>query len=119
MFIATWYNGAPVVTVAMGGGDRIDELCITMLVVELLRDFIDRPLPTLFKEGSPELETYVDFAYRRCKRGLEFGLTPEQDNSIKNLAFNYYIDGISGVINQPSMQHRLWKCWRGMYDKKH
>lgn len=119
IYIKTWYMGEPIITVEMDGASPHDELCIQTMVVELLRNFIDHPIPEGFKENSQQLNNWVEATYQKVSRGLNFGFSPQQHDAVKNLAFNYYIDGIVKTQSDPVLKLRLFKCWRGMLDKKH
>ena len=118
MMIAAWYAGGPIVSVKMGGGDEASEVCITMLVVEMLRLFIDNPIPDSLREGSSEMDFWFDMQYARATRGLNFGLTKEQIGAVKNLAFNYWVVGIAQVQADPQLKARLFQCNRHQLETK-
>lgn len=111
-YIKRWYLGETVVTIRMDGGSVLDNLCIQALVVELLRELIDNPIPSQMKEGSVEFNTYIDHALQKCLMGMNFGFSVDQCSAIKNLAWNYWLFGIQATQNNPAMKERLFKCSR-------
>jgi hypothetical protein len=112
-YIKKWYLGENVVTIRMDGGPVLANLIIQALTVELLRDFIDNPIPTSFIESGPEFNTWVDAALVKILDNQNYGLTVEQYNAVKNLAWNYWVDGISKTLTDPAVKDRLFKCCRG------
>ena len=111
IYIKRWYTGEPVLTVRMDS-DSTGEAIIQALVVELLRDFIDHPIPDGIKEGSEAFHTWVNSGYQKALRGIDFGLTIEQTEAIKNLAWVYWAEGIAKVTADPQLQGRLYKAHR-------
>lgn len=108
-YIGRWYMGEPVLTVRMHS-DPTTDLCIQSATVELLRDFIDNPIPQRWKDGSQELAEWVNFSYHKVTLGMNFGFGDEEVIAVKNLAFNYFVDGIRKVQSDPKMITRLYKC---------
>lgn len=113
LYIKQWYLGEPVVTVRMDGGSVLDNLCIQAMVVELLRDLIDNPIPDNFVEGSLPFNTWIDHALQRCMADLNFGFSVDQCSAVKNLAWNYWLNGIHATQRNPELVDRLFKCSRG------
>jgi hypothetical protein len=62
--------------------------------------------------------TWADLAYKKALAGVNFGFNEKQEIAIKNLAFNYYIEGVSKTLSDPSVQYRLFQCWRGQMQKR-
>lgn len=116
-YIKRWYLGESVVSVRMDGGSVMDNLIIQGLVVELLRDLIDNPIPEGFIEGSQPFNAWIDASLQKVMIGLDFGLSVEQYSAIKNLAWNYWVEGISKVHNDPALKSRLYKCNRGQLEE--
>lgn len=112
LYIKRWYLGEVVQTVEMDGADKTSEQCIQAAVVELLRDFIDNPIPENLLEGSKEFNHWIDIAFRKVTHGLSFGFQVQQEDVVKNLAFNYWAEGIRKVQSDPALKDRLMKCSR-------
>lgn len=112
-YIKHWYMGQQIVTVRLYAGDDMDEYCMQMMVIELLREMVDRGVPE-FPEGSPMLDKWVGAELETImkRHGLHFGFNEEQIDSIKNLAFNYFRDGPTRVHAYPTLQKRLYRIHR-------
>jgi len=113
IYIKKWYMGDYVVTIRMDAGDVLTNLCIQAMTVELLRDLIDNPIPDSFVEGSVEFNTWIDAALKKVMAGMDFGFSVEQCMAVKNLAWNYWAEGIEKTQADPKVQDRLFKCCRG------
>jgi len=111
-YIARWDLGEPVQSVQMHGSDMLTEQCIQALVVELLRDFVENPFPEGLMEGTATFNMYIDQALRKALTGTSFSLTQEEEDAVKNLAWNYYIEGISKVHSKRELKGRLIKISR-------
>lgn len=109
-YIKRWYLGQQVQTVQMHGSDNTTEQCIQSMVVELLRDFIDNPFPENLKEGTMEFNTYIDQAFRKAMAGMEFGFSMTEEDAVKNLAWNYFAEGIKKTQSNPQLKDRLITC---------
>src|ERR1700722_7168814 len=117
-FIERWDMNEPIITVEMdGGGNFIEELCIQACVVELLRDLIKNPPPERMIEGGEAHAQWVDFSYRKSLHGLEFGFSQKQEDAVKNLAWNYFVEGISKVQSDPALKDRLIRLRRNQREK--
>lgn len=112
LYIKKWYMGEPVITVRMDGGSVFENLCIQAVVVELLRSLIDNPIPDSFLEGSLEFNTWIDRALQKVLYGLNFGFSVDQCAAIKNLAWNYWVEGIRKTQADPKLSSRIFKCSR-------
>lgn len=112
-YIKYWYLGEEIVTVRLYGGDDYDEYCMQAMVVELLREMIDRGVPE-FSEGSQALNQWIEqLLLDHMKRhALHFGFNQEQIDAIKNLAFNYFRDGPTRVHAYPDLSKRLYRIHR-------
>jgi hypothetical protein len=113
LYIKKWYLGEPVVSVRMDGGSVLDNLCIQAMVVELLRDLIDNPVPESFVESSTMFNTWMDDALKRVMGDMNFGFSVDQCSAVKNLAWNYWVEGIRKTQSDPALADRLFKCSRG------
>lgn len=118
-YIAKWYRGEMLQTIMMDGGDSMNEYCIQCMVVELLRDFIDNPIPEGLMEGTAEFNSWIDVAFRKVMRGMNFGFNIQQEDAVKNLAFNYYAVGIRKTQSEPSLKPRLMKVQKQHREKTH
>lgn len=113
LYIKRWYMGESVVTVRMDGGSVLDNLCIQAMVIELLRDLIDNPIPDSFVESSMPFNTWIDAALQKVMTGMNFGFSADQCSAIKNLAWNYWVEGIQKTQADPKLKDRLYRCNRG------
>lgn len=117
-YVKRYYLGEPIVTIMMDGGDMMDEYCIQSMVCALLKDFIDNPIPEGMKESSAEFNMWIAVALRRVMTGMDFGFSIEQEDAIKNLAWNYFVEGISKVQSDPKIKSRLFTFSRNMGTKQ-
>lgn len=111
IYIKRWYLGEPVLAIRMATDDN-DEQIIQYLIVELLRDLIDNPIPAGMLEGSAAFNTWVDAAYRKITDGVTTGFREPEESSVKNLAWTYLTAGITRTQKKPENQDRLYKCFR-------
>lgn len=111
-YIRDWYLNGYVVTIMMDANDEMDDYCIQAMVVELLKEFVDHGIPGQLVEGTQMFNVWVDTAFRKVMTDLDFGFSAEQEDQVKNLAFNYYAEGVEKVRNNPSIQLRRYKCRR-------
>lgn len=118
-YIKRWYLGENIVSVRLDNNSQKEEICMQHMVVQTLRDLVDNPIPEAFKEGSAQLNEWVDFAFRKVMQDLDFGFNSQQEDAIKNLAFNYYIDGIRKVQAAPELRFRLFQLNRGQMEARH
>lgn len=113
IYIKKWYMGEPVITVRLSAGTVLNNLCMQAMVVELLRDLIDNPIPDRFIEGSMEFNVWIDAGLKRVMEGLNFGFNVDECGAIKNLAWNFWAEGIRKTLADPKLQDRIFKCSRG------
>lgn len=111
-YVAHWYSGAPLQTIEMYDRNSFDEQCMQTVMFELLRDFVQNPWPEGMKEGSPQLNEWIDFAMRKVMNGIDFGFTADHEDAIKNLAFNYFVEGVEKLQAMPAANGRLFVCQR-------
>lgn len=112
-YIKYWYMGKQIVTVRLYAGDDAEEYCMQMMVIELLRELVDKGVPE-FSEGSQALNQWIEqMLLDLMKRNnLHFDFNQELIDSIKNLAFNYFVDGPTRVHAYPALQKRLYRVYR-------
>lgn len=111
VYIKRWYLGEPVLAIRQAMDDN-DEQVIQYLVVELLRDLIDNPVPNGMLEGSVAFNAWVDAAYRKITDGVTTGFRVPEESAVKNLAWTYLTLGITRTQKKPEMADRLYKCMR-------
>lgn len=90
-----WDDGQGVFTIEMGGLGPGYEQAIQLLVFELLRDNLDKPLPT----KDEDWRSWGDATVHRIN-GSCGGFSGAQVGAAKNLAFHYLKDGYEATIRQ-------------------
>lgn len=111
-YVKRWYLGEIVQAVEMHGESPLIEQCIQSAVAELLKDFINNPIPEGLMEGTASFNTWIDVAFRKSIHGMDFGFDTEQEDAVKNLAWNYWIEGIRKIQSAPQLKDRLFQCSR-------
>jgi hypothetical protein len=87
-----WDSGISVFTVELGGLGPGYEQAIQILVFEIIRDYIDRPLPT-----PDNWRSFGEDAVSRCNSSC-LGFSGAQVGAAKNLAFHALRDGWRATI---------------------
>lgn len=98
-----WDNGEHVFTVEMGGLGPGYEQAIQILVFEIIRDELGKPLPT--EEKSPAWSTWGDAAVSRINSKMG-GYSGAQVGAAKNVAYRALRDGW-GEMLKTAPQDRL------------
>lgn len=111
-YIKRWYVDGYVVTVRMDATSDAEEYCIQTMVVETLKDLVENPPPESFIEGSAPLNNWIDHAFRTALRGQDFAFSEQQEDAIKNLAFNYWAQGVINTQGNPELKRRIYRCER-------
>lgn len=90
-YLAAWDRGEPVWTLEMGGIGPGYEQAIQVLVAELIRDNINKPLP-LAEGDAISWRTWGDETVWRVNESCR-GFSGAQVGAAKTLAVRYLIDG--------------------------
>lgn len=110
-YIKKWYLGESQPGVRMAADDLLEQL-IQLLVVELLRDLIDNPIPENMMEGSQAFNIWIATAYAKVADGINTGFGQDEIDQVKNLAWNYWVNGIRRTQQSPECVRRLYQCRR-------
>ena len=87
-----WDDGHPLASIEMGGIGPGYEQCIQIGVFEVLREFVEPPIP--------DSKTFNDLSEKVLRRiDKHLGLSEAQAGAIKNLAFSYLTKGYKQVID--------------------
>ena len=96
VYIKRWYMCEPVWAIRLAVDDDL-ERAMQMIVVELLRDLFDNPMPGDMVEGTSQFNHWMAVAFHRAQHGVKFDFKQEEVSSIKNLAWTYFAVGISNT----------------------
>lgn len=96
-FVEMWDSGNPFTTVEMGGLGPGYEQAIQIMTVEIVRDYLGKPLPTKDDEDQTEYENFGDATIRKHDDAVG-GISGAMAGAAKFLAYRILRDGYAATI---------------------